>query len=124
MSVIPDVAQTAYATWLAGGNAADLEQEMTRGVSATLEEAVAQVPEDLPVTKVLGHGDAGPALVEHADHHGNDLIVVGTRGRGAMRSLLLGSVAEHLVRHATVPIVVVPPPQRLRADLVEPQAAG
>lgn len=117
MSVVPDVAATAHAAWLAGGNALELEREMTQEVSATLEEAVEQVPADLPVTKILGHGHAGPALVEAIEQQGCDLVVVGTRGRGAVASLLLGSVTEHLIRHSPVPVVVVPPPQRLRDDI-------
>jgi len=117
VSVVPDVAATVQSAWLAGGNPQALEQEMTDQVSATLEEAVAQLPPDLPVTKVLGHGHAGPALVDAAEKHGCDLIVVGTRGRGAVASLVLGSVTQHLVSHSGVPVVVVPPPSRLRPGL-------
>ena len=117
MSVIPDVAATVQGAWLAGANPQQLERDMTEQISATLEEAVAQVPEDVPVTKLLGHGHAGPALVSAVDEHGCDLVVVGTRGRGAVKSLFLGSVTEHLVTHSSVPIVVVPPPDRLREDL-------
>jgi nucleotide-binding universal stress UspA family protein len=118
MSVVPDVAATVQGAWLAGANPQQLEQEMTEQVSSTLEEAIAQVPEEVPVTKLLGHGHAGPALIAAIDEHGCDLVVVGTRGRGAMKSLFLGSVTEHLVSRSSVPIVVVPPPDRLREDLV------
>jgi nucleotide-binding universal stress UspA family protein len=117
MSVVPDVAATVQGAWLAGANPQQLEQEMTEQVSSTLEEAIAQVPEDVPVTKLLGHGHAGPALISAVEEQGCDLVVVGTRGRGAMKSLFLGSVTEHLVSHSSVPIVVVPPPDRLREDL-------
>ncbi len=115
LSSVPDVAATAYAAWL-GGNPAELEREMTAEVRRVLEQAIERVPDDLPVTKVLAHGDAGAALVEQVEERGCDLVVVGTRGRGAVRSLLLGSVTEHLVHHSPVPVVVVPPPQRLRGD--------
>jgi nucleotide-binding universal stress UspA family protein len=117
MSVVPDVAATVQGAWLAGANPQQLEQEMTEQVSATLEEAIAQVPEEVPVTKLLGHGHAGPALISAIEEQGCDLVVVGTRGRGAMKSLFLGSVTEHLVSRSSVPIVVVPPPDRLREDL-------
>jgi nucleotide-binding universal stress UspA family protein len=117
MSVVPDVAATVQGAWLAGANPQQLEQEMTEQVSSTLEEAIAQVPEDVPVTKLLGHGHAGPALISAIEEQGCDLVVVGTRGRGAVKSLFLGSVTEHLVSRSSVPIVVVPPPDRLREDL-------
>jgi len=117
VSVIPDVAATVQGAWLAGANPQQLERDMTEQISATLEEAVAQVPDDVPVTKLLGHGHAGPALLSAVDEQGSDLVVVGTRGRGAVKSLFLGSVTEHLVTHSSVPIVVVPPPDRLREDL-------
>jgi nucleotide-binding universal stress UspA family protein len=120
VSVVPDVAATVQASWMAGGNAAELERDVAQQVAETLEEGVAQVPEDLPVTKILAHGHAGPALVEAIESNHSDLVVVGTRGRGAVASLLTGSVTEYLVRHSPVPVVVVPPPKRLRADLVDP----
>lgn len=119
MSVVPDVAATVYAAWLAGGDPIALEREMTIEVERTLEQAIVEVPGDLPVTRVLGHGHAGPALVERIDEQRCDLVVVGTRGRGAIGSLLLGSVTEYLVRHSPVPVVVVPPPQRLRDGLAD-----
>ena len=37
-----------------------------------------------------------------------DLIVMGTHGRTGLRHLLMGSVAEHVVRHSKVPVMVVP----------------
>jgi len=50
-------------------------------------------------------GPAASMLVEAAK--GADLLVVGSRGRGAVRSVLLGSVALHCVSHAPCPVVVV-----------------
>ena len=42
------------------------------------------------------------------------LLAVGTRGRGGVKRLMLGSVADKLVRGANVPVLVVPPPRRGR----------
>jgi nucleotide-binding universal stress UspA family protein len=35
------------------------------------------------------------------------MLVVGTRGHGSMRTLMLGSVAQHLTSHAGLPVVIV-----------------
>lgn len=53
-------------------------------------------------------GEARSALTRAAEEEGVDLIVVGARGLGPLRGLLLGSVAGYLVRYATRPIAVVP----------------
>jgi nucleotide-binding universal stress UspA family protein len=48
-------------------------------------------------------------ILDYARRHAIDLIVVGTHGRGPFASVVLGSVAEAIVRHARCPVMVVPP---------------
>lgn len=62
--------------------------------------------EHLAVTRTLRHDGASAALLDAARHAW--LVVVGDRGTGGFRGLLLGSVAEHVARHATCPVAVVP----------------
>ena len=54
-------------------------------------------------------GDAGESIVEASEAETADLIVVGTHGRGAVGRLFLGSVSDHVVRHARCPVMVVRP---------------
>ena len=51
--------------------------------------------------------DVGDIIVDAAREEGAELIVMGTHGRTGVRRLVLGSVAEHVLRHADCPVVAV-----------------
>ncbi len=50
---------------------------------------------------------AAPVILEYAEAHDIDVIVMGTHGRRGLRHLLMGSVAEEVVRHAPCPVITV-----------------
>ena len=53
------------------------------------------------------HGDAVPTIIEVAGRDGYDLVVMGTHGRTGLSQLLMGSVAEKVVRQAPCPVLTV-----------------
>jgi nucleotide-binding universal stress UspA family protein len=59
------------------------------------------------VSFLIWDGPAGEAIVEVAQNEQVDLVVVGSHGRGAVGRFLVGSVSEHVVRHAPCPVLVV-----------------
>jgi nucleotide-binding universal stress UspA family protein len=62
--------------------------------------------EDVDVQCHVLHGSAGRRLLEASE--GAEMLVVGSRGAGGFRGLLFGSTADQVVRHARIPVVVVP----------------
>lgn len=61
------------------------------------------------IDPVLHRGAPPTAILETSKASGASLIVLGTRGRGPLKRLLLGSTANQVTHHATCPVVVVPP---------------
>lgn len=121
MTSVPDPS-----AWLLTGGAyggaidyAQLAQETEREYQFLLESAISEVPDDVSVTMLLAHGRPGDRILEQARHGHHDLIVMGSRGRGNVRSLVLGSVS-HQVLNASPDAVLI-----IHADSPEaPPAAG
>jgi nucleotide-binding universal stress UspA family protein len=69
--------------------------------------AVKPVDSNLAVARLLLDGDAATVIAETAAAQGVDLIVLGTHGRTGVGRLLMGSVAEHVLRKARCPVLTV-----------------
>jgi nucleotide-binding universal stress UspA family protein len=80
------------------------ERQLTR----SLEEAGSDDPE-VTVTPVVREGQPAEVLCELAT--GADLLVVGSRGLGGFRGLLLGSVSQQCAHYAPCPVVIIPHPR-------------
>ncbi len=79
-------------------------QYTARGARRRLEELAA----DLRVSRVrceVDFGDVGERILEAIERFRVDAVVMGTHGRTGIASVLLGSVAEFVLRRATVPVV-------------------
>jgi len=87
---------------------APLAYDMGPQVEEELEGIVSQVRHEFPSVEILSvvrEGWAGRALLVAAEDA--DLLVVGSRGHGAVMGLLLGSVSEYCVTHARCPVLVI-----------------
>lgn len=74
---------------------------------AALNEVERLVGERAQVERVLTEGKPSDKIVAHAREDDCDLVVMGTHGRGGIDRLLLGSVAERVVRTSRVPVLTV-----------------
>jgi nucleotide-binding universal stress UspA family protein len=66
------------------------------------------VPGDVAHSARTASGHAGAELLSRAEAADHDLIVMGSRGRGAVRSAVLGSVSHYVLNHSDVPVLIVP----------------
>jgi universal stress protein A len=89
-------------------NLAMLIQEQTRLGREQLARATARVEaEGVKARPLLQQGSARQVIIDAARTVRADLIVMGTRGRSGLAHLLLGSVAEWVVRQAPCPVVTL-----------------
>jgi nucleotide-binding universal stress UspA family protein len=91
--------------------------EVVRRIMDSATEALDRVVENhaedgVPLTQHLTQGPAPGSIVERAKALPADLVVIGTHGRTGLERLLLGSVAERVVRTSPVPVLTVHPPEK------------
>jgi nucleotide-binding universal stress UspA family protein len=81
--------------------------ELERGAQAIAEQAAGAVPEDVPVATVTRIGPAGLEILQRIEEGEHDLVVMGSRGHGAIASLFLGSVSHYVLHHSPVAVLIV-----------------
>lgn len=85
------------------------EQALSATATALLENTLKKVVDQgCPAESHLGHGTPYREIMKKAEEMKSDLVVIGTHGRTGMEHLLLGSVAEKVVRLATCPVLTIP----------------
>jgi nucleotide-binding universal stress UspA family protein len=100
----------------------DIEVELRAG-EAMLEQVAEATGLDHAERRVLT-GLAAERLADLADDEAAELIVVGSRGRGAFRSAFLGSVSNSLVGVARCPVLIVPPGAGIAVEDAEVRHGG
>ncbi len=87
------------------------QDEARRRAASQLDELLVQVKIELPdATAHSTEGSPLHALLDYVKESRADMVVLGSHGHGVIASLLLGSVAEGMVRKAVIPTLIVPAP--------------
>ena len=103
MTLAPEFLQhdSYEAAAVAGGN-----EVLAEAREAAKNAGVADVQAHLLVSS-KGAKEMAQGLVDYADSHGADLIVIGTHGRTGLMHLLMGSFAETVMRQSHLPLLVI-----------------
>lgn len=62
----------------------------------------------VPFEKIIAEGNPSEEILRRSSESGMDLLMMGSIGRTGLEKLMLGSVAEKVVRHSRVPVLIVP----------------
>lgn len=103
---VADVSAYAYSGMAM--TAVDLITPVLEAAHEALDRALAELRKRVPEAKaILRQGITADEVVAAVGSVGADLVVIGTHGRTGMRHLVLGSVAEKVVRLSPVPVLTV-----------------
>jgi nucleotide-binding universal stress UspA family protein len=86
---------------------ADVYTEAFDHAQAIVDNAKSLIASIPNASVELIQGNAGETIVALSQERFFDLIVIGSRGLGAIRELMLGSVSHYVVQHALIPVLVV-----------------
>jgi len=81
--------------------------ELQNAAKDYLEKIKSQLGDD-SIQTLIKEGDTGDAILEAANDSNADIIVMGTHGRRGLDKILMGSVAEKVMRHSKVPLFIIP----------------
>jgi len=90
----------------------ELDWQKKRGAESLARLEGFEALHAYPHQMLLKQGSPWPEISALIEDRAIDLVVLGTHGRGALGTLLLGSVAEQVLRHATCPVLTVGPDVR------------
>ena len=85
----------------------DIVNQLEEGAEEYLDKT-RQFLGDETIQTVVRDGDFGESILEVADEMNADIIVMGTHSRSGWDKLLMGSVAEKVLRKSTIPLFIIP----------------
>lgn len=112
--VVPNVYLSTFGAESYAAIAPDLQQQVEDDARRRLTELLADTGKNgrRTIPAILISSSPAATIVDYAKAHDIDIIVIGTHGRGGVAHLMLGSVAERVVRFAQCPVLTVRHPER------------
>ena len=109
MTSVPDPSSwlLSGAAYSGGVDFENLARESEQEYVKLLDDAVEGLPADLSVTKLLARGRPGHAILDRLHSGDHDLVVMGSRGRGEVRAVLLGSVSHQVLNASPAAVLIV-----------------
>lgn len=100
---VADINKLAINAYLSG----NVLLEIGKAGDRILNNARDEFPESMNVVKVYRTGDPAETITEYAKEINADLIIMGSRGLGLVRGVLLGSVSKYVLEHTKCPVLIV-----------------
>jgi universal stress protein A len=101
---------TPYESFFTPENIIVVEKNMEDEVNKDFDAIIKKI--DIPVKKVIRTGAAFVEIIDYVKTESIDLIIMGTHGRTGLEHILIGSVAERVIRKAPCPVLTVRPKSR------------
>lgn len=104
LGIVHDLGSAMIASFLPD----NFERTAMEKLKADLTDLIArEFPDSSKVTAHVGHGHVPETILRTAEHVGADLIVMASHPPNDFQTLLVGSSADKVVRHSTIPVLVV-----------------
>jgi nucleotide-binding universal stress UspA family protein len=112
LHIIPNLNYfTPYESFLTPENLVAMERSIEREIEKDFENTIKKI--DMPVKKAIKTGVTFVEILDYIKTEKIDLVVMGTHGRSGFEHILLGSVAEKIIRRAPCPVLTVRPKAKI-----------
>ncbi len=112
MHIIPNMDYfTPYESFIAAENMVTVQKGIEGEVAKDMEEVAGKLA-GIATTSAVRTGVAFVEIIDYVRSEGIDLIIMGTHGRGGLEHILIGSVAEKVVRKAPCPVLTIRPAKK------------
>lgn len=112
LHVIPNLNYfTPYESFLTPENLVAIEKNIEKEIEKDFDKVAKKI--DIPVRKIIKSGVTFVEIIDYIKEEGIDLVVMGTHGRSGIEHILIGSVAEKVVRKSPCPVLTIRPKGKL-----------